>query len=212
MCYAEQWSKELFLNITLHRNLQLQALYPCWHSEVIFQAPESLLHSRWTHHPQGELHWSFHSVHLCRGTWSHLAVAASQGDVNLSTHRPVLLTARPGFAAQTPRPPQSQPSSWYRNAHGHLLVMPSHSATHMPWFLSNSEARSSHSCILSVWQQEWGTELFSCTLIMALIAKKGEPALQLGSAGHAGCGSEAHLGLPTSKGLEMMYTILSCLL
>lgn len=42
---------------------------------------------------------------------------------------------------------------------------------------------------------------------MALMAKKKrDPALQVGSAGHAGCGSEAHLGF-ISKGYEMMYTI-----
>lgn len=142
-------------------------------------------------------------------TWQSLHPTEN---TNLSTHRPVLLTGQQSHLPLLHKPLAHQTasaSSSYRNACGQLLVMPSHSATHMAWHLSNSEARNSHSYIPSVWQQEWGAELFSCTPIMALMAKKREPALQVGSAGRVGCGSGAHLGLPTSKGQEMMYTILS---
>lgn len=112
MCYVEQWSKEFSLDITLYWNLQLQALHPLWLQDVIFHAPESLLHSRWAHHPQDK-HRGFHSVHLCHGTWSHLAVATSQGDVNPSTHRPVLLTgnSQAWVCCTNPLPTrQSQPA------------------------------------------------------------------------------------------------------
>lgn len=68
-----------------------------------------------------------------RRTWAH---TGQQSHLAL-LHKPL--------AHQT-----ASASSSHRNARGQLLVMPSHSATHMAWHLSNSEARNSHSYILSV--------------------------------------------------------------
>lgn len=179
MCYAEQWPKEFSLGITLYWNLQLQALHPHRHRDAL----ESILHSRGAHHPQGEQHRSFHSVHLCHGTRSHLAVAASQGDINLSTHRPVLLTRQQSDLGLLHKPLAYQifsASSSYRNACvavGSSWSCPAILPLTWPGFhLTARQQILMQTSFLS--DSRNGQQLFSCTLTMALMARKGEPALE----------------------------------